>query len=291
MHPRSAREEAEQLFLENLDLIEGIIRFASRRAAMSENDAEDFGSYVKVRLIDDDYAALRKFAGRCSFGTYISVVIQRILLDYRILLWGKWHSSAEAKRLGGVAITLEKAIHRDGRSVVEALPFCKKIDPLVTLTDLESLAARLPKRTPRMRPVPLDDAQDELHVTSDSIDQASLDHDRAILSRSASDVVRAALDDFSEEDRLLLRLHYGAEMTLAEVARVLDIPQKPLYRRIGRCLAVLRENLESAGITAAAVEEILSRHNPELDFGFETRKSSGLSVDFQRPQRRGGGSD
>src|SRR5256885_9925743 len=49
------------------------------RAFLSGADAEDFGSFVKLKLIENDYAALRKFEHRCSFAAYISVVVQRLL--------------------------------------------------------------------------------------------------------------------------------------------------------------------------------------------------------------------
>lgn len=256
---------------------------------MSEADAEDFASCVKVRLIDNDYAVLQKFAGHCTFKTFIAVVIHRILLDYRIHLWGKWHPSTDAKRLGAVAVQLEKTLYRDGQTLADALPLCRALDAAVTLADLETLAKQLPKRAPRARPVVLDDVSDELHVPPDSIYDASFDRDRATLSDGASDVVREAMNDFSESDQILLRLHFGAEMKIAEIARVMDVQQKPLYRRLQRCLREFRRRLEAVGITAASVEEILSRRDPGLDFGLETRKSSDVSVDCERPQRRGGG--
>src|SRR5947208_3040379 len=45
---------------------------------MSPDDVEDFASWVKLRLIDGDYAVIRKFQGRCSPATYLTVVIRRL---------------------------------------------------------------------------------------------------------------------------------------------------------------------------------------------------------------------
>src|SRR5205085_8638364 len=91
--------DARALLEANLDLIERVIRFTARRQRLDETDAEDFASIVKLKLIENDYAVIRKFEGRSNFSTFITVVVQRMLLDYRIHYWGKWHASAEAKRL------------------------------------------------------------------------------------------------------------------------------------------------------------------------------------------------
>jgi RNA polymerase sigma factor for flagellar operon FliA len=40
-------------------------------------EADDFASHPKLKLIEDDYAILRKFQGRSSLRTYLTVVIER----------------------------------------------------------------------------------------------------------------------------------------------------------------------------------------------------------------------
>jgi RNA polymerase sigma factor for flagellar operon FliA len=286
---RTSREEAEDLFLDHLRSIEQVIRFVSDRASQRDAEAEDFASYVKLRLIDNDYAILRKFEGRCSLSRFISIVINRFLLDYRIHSWGKWHASAEAKHLGPVAVEFEKLVSRDGRTIAEALAVCQSLDPSVTARTLEDIAARLPKRLSRARPVDIDYVDHELHVPADSIYEDALDTERAALSKNASDVVRAVLDDFPQDDQVFLRLHFGAEMTIAEVARAMGTQQKPLYRRLKRCLREFRRRLEASGITAEGVEEILSCRTSDLDFGLQARKSRRASVDLHRLRRRNGG--
>lgn len=262
------RAEGEKLFLEHLKVIEQVIRFVSTKASLLDAEAEDFSSYAKIRLIEDDYATLRKFKGHCSIATYLSIVISRMLMDYRIQLWGKWHSSAEAKRLGQVAVTLETILHRDGRSIEEALPYCQRLDASVTLPRLQDLAARLPQRRHKVRTVGIDVvAPHELSVSSDSVIENTIESDRAVLSRRASDIVRETMAAFSREDRLLLRLQFGAEMSIAQAARAMGTDQKPLYRRSRRCLKVLRRRLEESGITGTVAEEILSGSFSDLDFG------------------------
>ena len=63
-----SRAAAEALFLAELETTERAIRFACRRASFFGADAEDFGSYVKLKLIENDYGVIRKFEGRQRFG-------------------------------------------------------------------------------------------------------------------------------------------------------------------------------------------------------------------------------
>ena len=103
----------DQLFLKSLPLIEKLIAFASRRSRFGREDGEDFSSWVKVKLIENDYGVLRQFKGGCNLSTYLSVVVQRLAQDYRNHLWSKWRPSAEAIRLGPLAVRLEQLLVRD----------------------------------------------------------------------------------------------------------------------------------------------------------------------------------
>jgi RNA polymerase sigma factor for flagellar operon FliA len=264
--PTSEREQGEKLFLDHLATIEKVIHFVSLRASVRDAEEEDFSSHVTLRLIENDYKIIRQFSGS-SFTAYISTVIHRLLLDYRIQNWGKFHASSEARRIGPLAVALEMALHRDGKSITEALPTCRRVDPSATAQTLEALAMRLPRRFPKVRLVPIDGVADEVKVPPDSIIHRALDVERTMLSRNAAGVIKAEIEQLPEDERVLLRLHYGADMTLAEVARALKVEQKPLYRRVKRALAKLRRRLEIAGIKSTSIEEIVAGCAGETDFG------------------------
>jgi len=103
------RAELESLFLASLPDIEQVSRFIARRQRLSASEAEDFLSEVNLGFIRSDYAVLASFAGRSSLRTYLTTVIQRLFLDYRRRLWGKWRPSAEALRRGSRALGLGHA--------------------------------------------------------------------------------------------------------------------------------------------------------------------------------------
>lgn len=257
----------ETTFLQELATIERTIRFACRRASFDHDTAEDFASYAKLKLIENDYAIITRYERRASFAAFISVVMQRLLLDYRIRQWGRWHASSHATRLGEVAVVIEMMLQRDGRTVDEALPALQRRWPDLTRQSVEALAQQLPARTRRPRAVDLDLSS----MASDGplASETVFANDRLDLSRQIAAVVRFSTNDLAEEDRLILRLRFEADLSVAMISRTLGIPQKPLYRRIRRSLLFLRQRLEAAGVRAEDAEEILRDRSTDLDFGFE----------------------
>lgn len=292
MTSQNARETGEKLFVEHLAMIDDVIRYACGRASLHDADAEDFAADVKLRLIENDYAVLRKYEGRASatLKTFITTVVLHMALDRRIQQWGRWRSSAEAKRLGPVAVELETIVIRDGRPLEEALPICRKLDPGVTIELLQELQSRLPARARRPRAVDVTTVADQLRVPGDTVTRAVIDAERAKLSETANEVIRMTLSDFSREDRLLFRLRFAAGMSISEIARTLQTEQKPLYPRLNRCLREIRRRLEATGIDANAAEEIAQLRSA-LDFGLEEERLNPRPSDPDgTPGLNGGGS-
>ena len=54
---------------------------------------------------------------------------------------------------------------------------------------------------------------------------------------------------FAPEDRVIVRMRFWEGESVADIARALGLPQKPLYRRLERTLAALRRSLEAAGVS------------------------------------------
>ncbi len=255
--PRADRDgSGKELFLSQLDVIERVISFVSSRHHLPGSDADDFGSHVKLKLIEDDYAILKKFEGRSNLRTYLTVVIQRLFLDYRIKAWGKWRPSAEAKRLGEVAILLERLTQRDGYSFEEAFELMQT-NHQVTMSrpDLEAIAARLPHRLRRR--FESEDALTNLAADQPSLDEIAADRERAMSGARLESALNKAMAELEPQDRLILALRYRDGRTIAEIARALRLDQKALYRRADRCRGALSAALQASGIDKAQAMEIL----------------------------------
>ncbi|HJW94783.1 MAG TPA: sigma-70 family RNA polymerase sigma factor [Thermoanaerobaculia bacterium] len=262
--------DPSELLTANLPLIERAVAFACRRSRLDPDDAEEFGAVVKLKLVENDYAILRSYEARSGFATFISVVVQRMALDYRIHLWGKWHTTAEAKRLGDLAIELEKLLHRDGRTLDEALVILKPKYQTITKESLAALADRLPPRAPRMREVAIGDST-ELHAGAMAADQRVLESERRRTSEKLSTVMSAIVAELPEEDQLILQLRFEGGMAVSQIARALQIEQKLLYRRLERRMKDIRAELERRGVNANDALDLIGRDEANLAFDLGNR--------------------
>lgn len=263
----------EELFEANLPLLERVIGSVCRRAGLRDADAEDFGSTVKLALIEDDYAILRGYEGRAPLGAFLTVIVQRLLSREWTRLRGRWHSSAEAERSGPAAVLLEKLLVRDGRSLDEAIPIVRNVDPSLDPARVRELARRLPERPARLRLVPLPEDEHRF-ASSDAADSRANEAEARRSSERAAAVVRETVAALPLQDRMLIRFHFGAELSIADAARLLGVPQRPLYRRIEALLRQLREALEREGLGRGVVEELISAGGSEsFDFGLEDGKN------------------
>jgi len=255
---------AGDLLTANLATIERNVAFACRRYRFKPDDAEEFASVVKLRLIENDYAVLRKFEGRSSFSTFISSVVQRMALDYQIHMWGKWHPSAEAMRLGEMAVELERCLRRDGRSIEEVLPSLRQRYGDVDRDTLDSIVARLPQRGPRRRSVALEEAEDV--AAACSAEETAFAEDRQRTSAHISEVMNDLLQKLPPDDQVILQLRFEGNMSVADIARALLLDQKLLYRRIERCIRGIRDGLTRAGVDANEALDLIGHPGVALDF-------------------------
>ena len=279
--------DPSELLQVNLAAIEGIALRACRRARMHDADAEDFVASVKLALVENDYAILRQYQGRAALTTYLTIVIERLLADERMHRLGRFHASAEAVRLGPTAILAETLVRRDGRSLDEALPILRSVEPSLTREDAEALLARLPERGPRAVTIDLDSAPPAKLATPRGADAGALAGEASRMLESAAGVIRATIASFDLEDRSLVRFHFGMGMAISDISRMLRLPQRPLYRRVQSLLQKLRGELAARGLGGGSVEDMLERASiEELDLGLMENPPTRQSNETHAVQER-----
>jgi RNA polymerase sigma factor (sigma-70 family) len=264
---------SRSLFEESLDAIERAIARVCREARLDRADAEDFASSARLALLADDCAILRKFEGRSSLPSYLTIVVRRLFVDERRAS-GRWYASAEAQRRGPAAVRLEQLILRDRRSFAEAVEIVTREHPDVTARELDEIAAALPERAPRAVAVPVIEGDDERFAGSSTAADLVEALDVARRSEQANDAVRIAMTTMTAEDRTILRLRFSGNASIANIARALNLEQRPLYRRIEALLGKLRVALEAAGVDAAAADDLIGTADPKLDFDLERKNQS-----------------
>jgi RNA polymerase sigma factor for flagellar operon FliA len=254
---------AHEIYLAHEELIDRAIGFTCRRHHLYAADAQDFGSVARLHLLENDYAVLRAFQGRSSLQTYLVTVLTRLFLDWRNARWGKWRPSAEAKRMGPLAVRLETLVSRDGLSVDEAHETLRTNLGVAESRDvLASMAARFPRRS--RRAFVSDDGLECQPAPNVRTDGPLLQQEAAGAASAATRVLTETIGRLSAQDRLLLRMRFEDDFAVADIARTLSLEAKPLYRRFATLLSDLRQSLEAAGVTAATAASVLEERGFDL---------------------------
>ncbi|HEX6368494.1 MAG TPA: sigma-70 family RNA polymerase sigma factor [Longimicrobium sp.] len=253
------RQTAEKLFLEQLPWIDRVAAMTCKQHGVWDADAEDFAGWMQMRVIEDDYAVIRSFRGESELKTYLASVVNRQFHEYGRQRWGRWRVSAKAEQLGPPAPELETLVQRDGYTLEQAGRKLRTAGR-TTLSDAElaRLLAQLRDRGP-LRPVEVPPAtRDDALATAEAPSQADERVTAAEEQQERRRVLAAlgrALEALEDEDRIIVTMHFQDGYSVADVARTLNLEQKPLYRRVDRLRARLRQLLEQEGVRGVALPE------------------------------------
>jgi RNA polymerase sigma factor (sigma-70 family) len=276
----------EDSYTEHQDTIESVLLYVCRVNRLSADDRDEFTSTARLKLIDDDCAILRKFGGLSSFKTFIVVVINRLFLDWRIKEWGKWRPTADARRLGPVAIELEKLVLRDQIEFEQAADTLISRGAATSRDECDRVWGELPRRPARQRAG--EQALDNIPSPVVSRDPIALGEERASAHR-ASLALADALPGLTPQEQLIIRLRFQDGFTVARIARLIGEEQKPLYRRIDQILGRLRAALSEAGVTAEEVRDLLGNPVVELGAVFPAAGAGKAKVGPSTSSNAGGG--
>jgi RNA polymerase sigma factor (sigma-70 family) len=246
--------DAEEVFQQHLPVIGQIAESICRRNGVGHHDAEDFASDIRLKLCEDDFAVVRKFQGKSTFTTYLTVVMNKAFLDRQRHVWGKWTPSSQAKRLGPIAMLLETLVYRDGCSFDAALRILEQKHELaVDRRQLQAMLAQLPRRAPRRFE---GDAGLETLPSDDGADAHVLAGERDAQLAAAEEALRHSLRELPDEDQVIVRMLYFEGFSVSDIARVLGLDQTRLYPRVRQLLASLRKTLERRGVSAACLGDV-----------------------------------
>ena len=243
------------MFEAALPEIEEALAFVCRRQRCRVDEAEEFASYAHLKLIEDDCAVLRRFKGQAEFKTFLVAVIHRRFIDFRRERWGTWRPSAEARRLGPMAVKLDRMLTRDGFSLDEAIETMATNGCEASREDLRCIAERLPRRARRR--MEGEEALADLAIPPSEVEASLMGEERGRRVGEVRRAIESVVARLPDEDAIILRLRFDDGLTVGRIAKLLGLPEKPLYRRIERLLAVLREELMAGGVTAQDVAELL----------------------------------
>jgi RNA polymerase sigma factor (sigma-70 family) len=244
----------EQLFLDHLPLIKKVVTQTCSRCNLQKEEREEFLSEVQDKIMADDYAVLRKFEGKSSLKSYLAIVIKNQMRDFQDHLWGKWRHSEMAKRLGPVAMHLEKLL-RDGYTFNETVAILQtnhKVE--MSWQELNEIAAKLPPRTPRHWEA--EEVLESLPSTGDQPDSGIIEQEKKARRARVLEALQKSLKTLPAEDQVILRMLLWNHLSVVEISKVLKLDDKPLYKRIQKIKEHLRREMERQGVRKEDIEDL-----------------------------------
>jgi RNA polymerase sigma factor for flagellar operon FliA len=249
-----------QLYTDHADVIEAVLSHICGTRRLVADTCQEFSSWVRLRLLENDSAILRKFSGRSSPRTFLMTVIQRLYLDWRNREWGKWRPSAAARRAGPVAAELERLVLRDQVSFDEAVTQLQAQGLTTSRDECDRIWATLPQRPARR--VATDVDLDGTPAADGPSDLAVAEQQRR--AEQAGEALTDVLTSLDAGDHVILRLRYQDGFTVARIAQLMGHDQKALYRRFEQILNQMRQALLARGVSAADLTDVLG--SPLVDF-------------------------
>jgi RNA polymerase sigma-70 factor (ECF subfamily) len=101
-----------------MGLIYHVIQHAShaRSRSLSSEDIEDIAAEIFLKIVDDDYATLKKFKGMSSLPTYLTVIARRICVKQLI----KRHREEELGHTNAHRAFLDDGVSGEAEAIITA---------------------------------------------------------------------------------------------------------------------------------------------------------------------------
>ena len=225
-----------------------------------ENDldrASDCFQFVCEKLSEHRFRRLQQFKprGPASFSTWLRAVVRNLCLDWRRREFGRERPFRSISRLSVFDQEVFKHVYERGVPAGETLPLLQSKFPEVTperfaesrdRIELELTANqrwRLGVRSAR-RARGTRVTGEEVEATPLEIADPRPGPEALVILEERRATLSCALDRLSKPERLLVRLRFEQELTLEQIARLLDLGNaQRADRQLKAILARLREEL------------------------------------------------
>jgi RNA polymerase sigma factor (sigma-70 family) len=254
-----------EYFASGLPIVEDVIAFHSSRGRLSSEEREDFYSWAICKLIENDYGRIRKFEGRSSFRSFVSVIVGHLLVDYFESKGGRRRSSSTAQLFAPEGVWIERYLRR-GHTLSEAIQLVRSNhDSPLSEDELYHIAIRLPLT--RKRPTFVAESAGaqvgSLEASPERLIEGKVEEASRVELEAA---LERALARLSPEERVFVRMRFEEGSRINEIAQAFHIPEKAFYRRFQRTLRRLRKELRTAGLDARCLELYRDGGEPGANF-------------------------
>jgi RNA polymerase sigma factor (sigma-70 family) len=247
---RGTSDAAWDLFL---DRYRRLIFAAIRHYAQDYDDVMDVFARVCEALRQDDLRRLRVYVGepvhRARFSTWLVTVVRHLTVDWFRQRDGRHRLSTVAAGLPPLQRRVFEHVFLHHKSHIEAYELIRAAEaPALSfkefLTELRATygAVTAGRRGAVLRELGVPPPENELAPHDPTGPNAADAGER-------SQIIERAFSTLSAEDRVIVELYVLDRLPAEAVARILGLANpKAVYNRVYRALAVLREQLERAGV-------------------------------------------
>jgi RNA polymerase sigma factor (sigma-70 family) len=249
--------EPEEAWTEFLQEYSTLIFSVVRHLERDIDRASDCFQFVCEQLSNDSFRRLRRFKpeGPAKFSTWLRAVVRNLCLDWRRKEFGRRRVFRSIARLSSFDQEVFRCVYERGDSIDATFVLLQsrfsdvtperfaesreRIDQELTVKQRWLLGARIAQGAAGAAPT-FEEPEAALREISDPRPdpetQAVLSERRAALDR--------ALEQLSKRERLLVRLRFEQEVTLEQIANLLDLGNaQRADRQIKEILARLRVDL------------------------------------------------
>ncbi len=258
---------------------EGLKRKVGKRIINTE-DAEEGVLYVVEKLAENDWARCKKFQGNSKPETFLFSVVHCLIGDFHRKIYGRQRPPEWLKRKGDLWIRIwnELCLKRQlPEALINMLCHDGSHEPTRVQTAIVTIKGKLPwcgySNPPGDEPPEIvDPSPGPDSKVDEAMFEGLLEMCAAMLGGEHPDGVHAKLKTIgsaglndvverftiSEEELLLLKMHFDDGLSFAEIARILKNVKAPAVRqKVTTVLTNMRQLLESVGVDSDTVESTL----------------------------------
>jgi RNA polymerase sigma factor (sigma-70 family) len=269
---RLSAGQADAAWREFLERYSAVIMHTVRRHESDHDRASDCFLHVTAALSDDGFRRLLTFRpdGPARFRTWLLAVVSNLCVDWRRRQDGRTRPIQAVTRLPELDQLVYRYIYQLGLSRAQCLLTLKPQFPDLTDRQLSVINGRLfalltPQQrfqssTRRRMTISLDGrSTPEDDGPAGQLEDPDAGPEALALQAQQQARLEAALQQLPPQQRLLLRLRFEQDLTLAEVARLTRQPDPfRVNRQIQAALAALADLMESDAASRSAKPPIPS---------------------------------
>jgi len=268
---RQDMEQAWDIFKGSFD---DLVRRVIQRLVDDYDEQMELYTYTLEQLKSQDYQKLTRYFDETreySFETWIAVVVRNCCMDWFRKEKGRKRLLKCIQELPQLDQLIFKYIYQMGYSQqatfellkvmhgreISVEEFSKRIDQIGQILQKKTRWKLKREWQQILPPVSLDSVEEgaHRHYRQDSSALPNPNPEEHLLQNSSARIFQEILQGLTDQDRLIIHLHFYKNLTLQEIARILRLKSIwQVHRRLRKALEYLQKKLKEKNIEISDLE-------------------------------------